>query len=126
MNIFGRTGAGEFYGYKSLNAWRAAKRIERLKEVAERIEAIERAEKKRDEHYEAWIAARCIVRELVAGVGIECATSRLRADYVAYCGPAATTPQAWGRWMGQRFRRAARNSCGIGRVYLGIALRRGA
>lgn len=126
-NIFGRRGAGPFAGYPSLNAYRVARRAERLAEVAERIEAIEAGEARqsasRDAHYRAWIDARCVVSSETAPIAIEASTAALLADYREFYARRANSAQAWGRWMCKHYLRVARNVDGVGRVYLGIALR---
>ena len=129
-NKFGRRGAGPFAGYRSLNAWRAARRETRLKEVADRIAEVEAAEvliaERRNAHYGAWLAAKCVTGTIKIGaeeLPIECSVSALRASYCDFYKTQAKPAQSWGLWMGQHFKKVAVNSCGVGRVYRGIALK---
>lgn len=122
-NIYGRRGAGPIGGYQSLNAYRKAQKEKRLKDVAERIAALESVEARKSEHYEAWLRDRCITGELRGGITIESSTASLRASYLDFYGRNSKSAQAWGRWMGERFLKVVRNTAGVGRVYLGIALK---
>ena len=125
-NRYGASGAGPFAGYKSLNAWRTARREERLKDVAERVANLEEMEKRDDDHFKKWIAERCFLQP--GEVVIEDSTLNLRSSYSAWCKSAGIrehSKQKWGRWMAAHYIRVVRNSCGVGRVYIGIAARGG-
>ncbi len=126
MSIYGAKGAGPFGGYPSLNAYRKAKRIERLQDIADRIKGLEAIDKNRDLHFERWLKAECIEGVKLGNgleLSVECSTTVLYKSYCDFFGPAARSPQAWGRWMSDRFIKAVRNSRGVGRVYYGVALK---
>ncbi len=116
-------------GFTSVAAYRRWIKEERLKDVAQRVKLLESAKLKRDQHYGRWIAECCVTRWNTGTPNIECSVTSLRASYVAWCARQGgwdsyqTSAVAWGGWMGQRYIKVARNTKGIGRVYLGIVVR---
>jgi len=123
-NITGRTGI-PFAGYTSMRQYWIARREERKRDIAARVAMIEQAnqreKERRDQHYLAWIAARCAEAETYGAD-----SKRLRESYVSWCAETGVPEEskvAWGRWMIARYRRrSSRVGTKTARVYLGIGV----
>lgn len=125
-NKFGASGIPTG-GYPSQRQFRAAMRMERIKDVMARVEMIKAGEKRMEDHFMSWVNARCHLDLKVGSVRlqVECSVKILRQSYLDWCEEVKSRPapaQTWGRWMSAHWLRESRNSQGKGRVYCGVAV----